>query len=203
MNRSLTTILVAVVILACCLLLAACGLIGSVQSTQISLLEVQQKVQRGQAQYSGALDIVSQKITGAFDLADRQISHEDRAYKQIADAYAAFGSAKQTGTPVDQVAAARAFQLQFTALASNFPQFASADVVKTAMNAMEEAVNEIFTAFQDWQNAVLAYNSYRGQFFMPIIVGNALGYPQSYAYYEGAAKRLDIKELIPPTPKAP
>lgn len=197
------TAIAVLAVLALCACVAGCGLVGSVQSTQITLLDVQQKVQRGQAQYSGSLDIVAQKITGAFSLADKQISHEDRAYKQMADAYAAFGKAKESGTPVDQVAAARAFNLQFNALASNFPQFASAEVVKAAMNAMEEAVNEIFTAFQDWQNAVLAYNKYRGQFFMPLIVGNALGYPQSYAYYEGAAKRLDLKELIPPTPQAP
>lgn len=186
--------------IALILLCAGCGLVGSFQSTQITLLDLQQKEQRGDSQYHGALDIVTQKIIGAFDLADRQIAHEDRAYQLLSEARQNYENAAATGTPPEQVQAAQGFSLAFQALAEDNPEFASAAVVQDAMNTMEEAVNEVFTAFQDWQDAVLNYNRYRGQLFMPLFVGNTLGFPRAFDYYEGVNQSLDMRELIPSTP---
>ena len=193
-------ILVVLGSIAVILLCAGFGLVGSLQSTQVSLLQKQQMVGRGEAQYGGALDIVTQKIVGAFDLADRQIAHEDRAYQALSEARQSYENAAASGTPPEQVQAAQGFSLAFQALAEDNPEFASAAVVQDAMNTMEEAVNEVFTAFQDWQDAVLDYNQYRGQLFMPLIAGNALGFPRSFEYYEGVNQGLDIRELIPSTP---
>lgn len=196
-RNTVLVVLGAVALIVCCALIF---LISSVQGTQGALLLKQQTVGRGEAQYGGALDIVTQKIVGAFDLADRQIAHEDRAYQALADARKAYEDAVAGGTPPEQVQAAQGFSLAFRAVAEDNPEFASAAVVQDAMNAMEEAVNEVFTAFQDWQDAVLDYNQYRGRLFMPLIVGNMLGFPRSFDYYEGVSPNLDIRELIPPTP---
>lgn len=190
MNKVLVILGVIALVLAC----VACGVIGSFQSTQVQLLTLQQGVQRGNAQFSGALDIVSQKIEGAFDLADKQINHEQAVYKELADARRAFAQAQESGTPPEQVAAAAGFNVNFRALAESNPQFASGPVVQQAMNAMEEAVNEIFTAFQDQQDAVRAYNTYRGSLFFPVLIGGLLGFPPSYEYYEGTR---NVKDLIP------
>jgi hypothetical protein len=197
MNKNTVLIVLGVVaLIGVCLF---CGLIGSFQTTQGTLIDKEQLVQRGESQYGGALDIVTQKITGAFSLADRQIAHEDRTYQELAEAYKAWGEASQSGTPVDQLTAAAAFNLKFQALTINNPEFASAEVVQDAMNAMEEAINEVFTAFQDWQDAILGYNSYRGKLFMPLIVGDLLGFPRSFEYYEAAHENFNIQDFIPTT----
>lgn len=176
------------------------GLISTVGSTQRELLGKQQAVQRGESQYGGALDIVSQKITGAFALADRQIAHEDRVYQALAEANAAFGKALESGTPPEQIQSALTFNGAFLSLTQSNPEFASAPVVQDAMNAMEEAVNEVFTAFQDWQDAVKDYNTYRGSLYAPAIIGSLLGFPSSFEYYEGVNTQLDLQGLIPPAP---
>lgn len=196
-RNTLLVVLGAIALIVCCTL---GGLVLNFQSTQKALLLKQQTVERGKAQYDGALDIVTQKIIGAFDLADRQIAHEDRAYQVLADARKAYEDAASSGTPPEQVLAAQGFSLAFRAVVEDNPEFASATVVQGAMNAMEEAVNEVFTAFQDWQDGVFKYNQYRGQLFMPLIAGNILGFPRSFEYYEGVSQGLDIRELIPPTP---
>lgn len=185
-------------VIALAVVCVACGLISGFQSTQVTLLNNQQAVQRGQAQYEGALDIVTQKITGAFALADKQIAHEDRVYMALAEARKQYDNSLQNGTPADQVQAAQGFNLAFQALAEDNPEFASAEVTQDAMNSMEEAINEVFTAFQDSQDAVLVYNSYRGRLFFPLIVGDLLGFPRSFEYYEGI--RPDNQNLIPATP---
>lgn len=195
-RNTVLVVLGAAALIVCC---ALGGLVLNFQSTQKALLLKQQTVERGKAQYDGALDIVTQKIIGAFDLADRQIAHEDRAYQTLADARKAYEAAS-SGTPPEQVLAAQGFTLAFRAVVEDNPEFASAAVVQDAMNAMEEAVNEVFTAFQDWQDGVFKYNQYRGQLFMPLIAGNMLGFPRSFDYYEGVNQNLDIRELIPPTP---
>lgn len=199
MSQTTRNILIVVGVIVLVLVCGACGLISSFQSTQVTLLGKQQSVQRGEAQYGGALDIVTQKIVGAFDLADRQIAHEDNAYKVLAEARQTYENAVEGGAPPDQLQAAQGFAFAFQAIMEDNPEFASAEVVQDAMNAMEEAVNEVFTAFQDWQDAILDYNSYRGRLFMPLIVGNALGFPRSFDYYEGESEGLDIRQLIPPT----
>lgn len=177
-----------------------CVPLATFGATQGNLNTLQQVVLSTQAKYEGAKTIVAQKIDGAFNLADRQIAHEDRAYKALADARKAFNDATAAGNDPEIVRTAGAFNLQFKAIAESNPAFASGPVVQQAMNTMEEAVNEIFTAFRDNQTAVQAYNTYRRSLYLPVIVGNILGYPESYKYYQGTGKDFDIKQHIPEAP---
>jgi len=196
MSNKTSPVLIAlgVIALVCC-----CGLgilAISVQSTQQSLLAKQQAVQRGKAGYVGAVEIVGQKITGTWMILDKYLDHEGKIYKDLANARRQYDEAVATGTPLDQVKAAGGFNVQVQALAESNPQIASALLAQQTSNALEEAVNEMFTQFQDWQDAVYDYNSYRGRLFAPSIVGGMLGFPQSYEYWEGAAVAPDIKSLL-------
>lgn len=190
------TALVVVGVIAVIGICVVCGGLGTLQSVQQQLLAKQQAVERGNAQYSGALDIVSQKIVAAYDLADKQINHEDKVFQELAEARKAFASAQSGASMPDQVAAAREFDLKFQALTESNPAFASAPVVQDSLNAVEEAVNEIFTAFQDQQDYVYGYNTYRGTWFAPKFIGDMLGYPKSFEYYEGVMDKLDIHDLV-------
>lgn len=199
MQKALYAVVIAFFLVVC----VACTLLESVRFTQVTLLDKQQKVLKTTSEFAGAKDIVAQKITAAFNLADRQISHEDRAYKALADARKQFDAALATGVEPNIATAAQGFNLQFRALAESNPAFASGPVVQAALNATEESVNEIFTKFQDQQSAVADYNKYRSSLYLPALLGSVLNFPPSYDYYKGSGEPFEIKKLIPEPPKAP
>ena len=66
------------------------------------------------------------------------------------------------------------------------------------MAGLQEGVNEIKTALDDWITTIKDYNTYRGSLGVTIMAG-FMGdkYPAKIAYYEGEIKTLDIDSLNP------
>lgn len=190
-SRNILIILVILVVIGC----TACAIAAYiVQSTQYKLLNLQQGVELADAVYGGSLDIVAQKITGTMSILDDYLDHESEIYQTLAEARKRFDEAAVGGSPVDQLAAAREFQLRIDALMEDNPEIASAPLAQQTSNALEEAVNEIFMAFQDWMDAIKDYNTYRRRLYAPSILGNWLGFPDSYEYYE--SEKIRFKDTV-------
>jgi len=78
-----------------------------------------------------------------------------------------------------------------------YPQLRASETSQQNMRNLEEAVNEIKTALDDWISAIKTYNIYRGSAW-PSVVGNFMTkFPAEIKYYEGDVKKLNVEELNP------
>ena len=167
-----------------------------------------QTVGGAQSHYSAALNICTEKIKGVWDIANQYMAHESETFKAVAEARSGYtaaaeafskatsegkGAEELTKTGSDAVRAALAFRIQVEA----YPQLRAAETSQQNMRNLEEAVNEIKTALDDWISAIKTYNIYRGSAW-PTIVGNFMSkFPAEIKYYEGDIKKLNVEELNP------
>jgi hypothetical protein len=116
-----------------------------------------------------------------------------------------FAAAVAEGDPDKTIEAANRFQeatrglalsVDVVALQEAYPQLFSPPIVQQTMRGLEEAVNEIRTALDDWQVAIRTYNTYRGQWPQSFVAG-FLGFPESYDYYKAEKAKLDMDKLMP------
>jgi len=82
-----------------------------------------------------------------------------------------------------------------------YPVIKSVDTYNQAMRGVEEGINEIKTALDDWIMSIKTYNTYRKSFWVDIIANIFSGkfsvFPKEYKYYEGPVEELDIDALTP------
>ena len=78
-----------------------------------------------------------------------------------------------------------------------YPELRGAETTQQAMRTLEEGVNEIKTALDDWISAIKDYNTYRGRLWPTIWGGLMSKFPSEIEYYVGEVKKLDIQSLNP------
>lgn len=164
-----------------------------------SLVATEENMFTQEALYGGALDNVSQKIVGSYEYLQAFLEPQSEYLLALTQARAGFDNARDSGTPADQVFAAQLFNatadVVVSALAEDSPQFQGEQATMAAMNTLEEAVNEIVTKFDDWQETVRSYNTTRRS-FPTNLIANVLGFESSYPYYEPRNTELDVRSLI-------
>jgi hypothetical protein len=211
MKRGLIGCLAAAVVL-----IFVFALIASAMGVWNGLNAKYQAVAGAKSHYSAALNTCPQKIKGVWTLNSQYLDHESKTFKGVAEARNTLLAAikgyqdmeKSGGNPRGLTKAGRVvegaldrFQSQ-AMLAVNvqieaYPALRGAETTQEAMRTMQEGVNEIKTALDDWIYAIRQYNEYRGSAW-PSLAGRWMSrFPSRIDYYEGMAKELNIDELNP------
>ncbi|MGE5587056.1 MAG: LemA family protein [Clostridia bacterium] len=184
-----------------------------VMRTQRDMVGLQQGVLAQEGRYGAALETLSEKIKGIWAIEKDFLEHEKdtltdviRARAEAVDRAAQeFAAATTEGDPQKTVQAATQFReaaeglalsVNVNALREAYPQLFSPPIVQQTMRSLEEAVNEIRTALDDWQVAIRNYNTFRSQWPQSFI-GGMLGFPASYDYYKAEKAKLDMNSLAP------
>jgi len=173
-----------------------------------SLNQKYQDVGGAKSQYSSALNNCTEKIKGVWEITNQYLEHESTTQKAVTEArnnYAmaakAYEEARKSGDTKAMTTAgnnvvnsALAFQVQIEA----YPNLKGIEATKENMRNMEEAINQIKTALDDWIMTIRLYNTYRGNFWPSLIapiISNR--FPSEIEYYEGEVKTLDVNNLNP------
>ncbi|MFQ6082795.1 MAG: LemA family protein [Candidatus Aminicenantia bacterium] len=166
----------------------------------------------GKSLYSSALNLCSQKVKAVWAMADQISDKETEAQQAIAAARSGFEQAEKlfrtalekggsseelTKSANGVLQSALAIRVQIEA----YPVIRSVDTYNQAMRGVEEGINEIKTALDDWIVSIRAYNTYRKSFWVDMLTGIFSGkfsvFPEEYKYYEGPIEELDIDALNP------
>ncbi|MFA6493202.1 MAG: LemA family protein [Patescibacteria group bacterium] len=182
--------------------------IGSFIGVWNTLNTKYQDASEGKSLYSSALNNCTPKIEGVWTIYSQYLDHESQTFQNVAEArsgykkaFEAYMQAKKEGKNTAEltklggqaVNAALAFNVQIEAN----PNLKAAEVAQSNISNMQEAINEIKTALDDWIGNIKGYNTYRGSAW-PSIAGAFMSkYPSELPYYEGPVKELDIKKLNP------
>jgi hypothetical protein len=167
-----------------------------------------QAVNGAKSQYSAALNTVTQKIQGVWEIANQYLAHESKTFENVARARSGFDTAAKDFKSADQsgasskeltragtevVNSALAFRVQIEA----YPQLRGVETSQQNIENMESSVNEIKTSLDDWIVTIKDYNTYRNSFWPSFFGGFMHKFPDHIDYYEGAVKELDINKLNP------
>jgi len=211
MKRGLIGCLAAAV-----LLIFILAVVASAMGVWNNLNAKYQAIAGARSHYSAALNTCPQKIKGVWTLNSQYLDHESKTFKTVAEARNSVLAAvkayqdleKSSTNPRELTKAGRMveaaldrFQSQAT-LAVNvqveaYPQLRGAETTEVAMRTMQEGVNEVKSALDDWIYAIRQYNEYRGSAW-PSLAGRWMSrFPSRIDYYEGKAKELNIDELNP------
>lgn len=184
--------------------------------------QLYQGVKAGKSHYSAALNVVPEKIKGVWTMSQQYMDHESKVFREYAEArngalsaIESFKNLEAQGGMIDtdmvkkaQMAAVALSKLQSASLAINVqvennPQLQASQTTMSAMRAMEEGVNEVKTALNDWIFGIKDYNQYAGNFFPGLWRGMFWNgkFPSEIQYYEGDVSKLDIGTLNPQTQK--
>ncbi|MGE5584792.1 MAG: LemA family protein [Bacillota bacterium] len=184
-----------------------------IMGIQRDMVRLQQGVLAQEGRYGAALETLSEKIKGIWAIEKDFLEHEkgtltdviraraealDRAGREFATATAE-GDPQKTidaATKFREAAQGLALSVNVNALREAYPQLFSPPIVQQTMRGLEEAVNEIRTALDDWQVSIRDYNTFRSQ-WPQSFVGGALNFPASYDYYKAEKARLNMDELMP------
>jgi len=166
----------------------------------------------GKSLYSSALNLCSQKVKAVWTMADQISDKEIEAQKAIAAARSGFEGAEKlfraamekgeglgelTRAANGVLRSALAIRVQIEA----YPIIRSVDTYNQAMRGVEEGINEIKTALDDWIVNIRNYNTYRKSFWVSTVAGMFSGkfsvFPEELEYYEGPIEELDIDALNP------
>lgn len=180
----------------------------SMVSVYNSLNSKYQSALGGKSTYSSALNVCSQKIEGVWTVYSQYLDHESQTFQHVTEArsgfqkaYDDFVAAKKAGSNTKDLTeqgnkaynAALAFNVQIEA----YPNLKAADVAQSNITNMQESLNEIKTALDDWISTIKDYNTYRGSAW-PSLVGSWFGrFPAELQYYDGPIKELNITDLNP------
>ena len=149
-----------------------------IMGIQRTLVQRQQSVLAQEGRYGAALETLSEKIKGIWAIQRDFLEHEKDTLTDVSKGEALdrsgqeFAAAVAEGDPDKTIEAANRFQeatrglalsVDVVALQEAYPQLFSPPIVQQTMRGLEEAVNEIRTALDDWQVAIRTYNTYRGQ----------------------------------------
>lgn len=183
-------------------------LVVSLISTYNSLNRKFQNVGSAKSQYSSALNNCTEKIRGVWEITNQYLAHEAKTLEEVirarnnyamaAEAYEAAqkkGDTKaMTEAGAGVIKSALAFQVQIEA----YPNLKAIEATKDNIRNMEEAINQIKTALDDWIVTIKDYNTYRGNFW-PNLVAPIVSsrFPSEIEYYEGEVKKLDVNSLNP------
>lgn len=212
MSSSVKTGCLVVVIVAVLLVISTIGgCVGMYNATNSKY----QSAQGAKSLYSAALNVVPQKIEGVWLLNSQYLSHESKVFRDYAAARSgilaaveAFEKVKASGNESETVKFAQGVQqmladfkkssmLAVNVAIENNPTLRGAETTEKTMRTMEEGVNEVKTALDDWIVAIRNYNEYRGSFWPTVFAGMLSKFPEKIEYYEGEVKKLDIKSLNP------
>jgi LemA protein len=178
------------------------------KTTWDNLNKLYQETEGGKSAYASALDNCSQKIEGVWTIADQYMKHESETFKAVAEARSgyraaldSFNKAKASGQGTQEltkfgtqaVNSALAFNVQIEA----YPNLKAVETSQENIRNMEESVNEIKTALDDWIFTIKDYNTYRSSFWGNIIGGFIPKFPAEIKYYEDTVKELDVNKLNP------
>jgi hypothetical protein len=169
-----------------------------------------QGVKASRSHYGGALDLIPEKIKGVWEMCNQYLDHESGTYKAIAEARNGivrgvdnFHKLPQSGSDSDAVKggqdvyeAVRGFRTLAMTL-ENYPNLKGMDATSRNMRTLDEGVNEIKTALDDWINAIKVYNTHRGS-FMPSMLGSMMTrFPAEIDYYTGHRESFNVDALNP------
>jgi LemA protein len=183
-------------------------LIGSLVSVYNTLNTKYQDAMGGKSLYSSSLNNCTQKIEGVWTIYSQYLDHESQTFQKVAEArsgykkaFEAFTTAKAAGKSTQEltklgtqaVNAALAFNVQIEA----YPNLKAAEIAQSNIQNMQESVNEIKTALDDWIATIKGYNTYRGSAWPSIAGSFFTKFPSELKYYEGEVKKLDINDLNP------
>lgn len=184
-----------------------------VMGIQREMVQRQQSVLAQEGRYGAALETLSEKIKGIWAIEKDFLAHEKDTLTDVIKARAEaldktgqeFAAAAAQGDPEKTIEAATKFReaaqglslaVNVNALREAYPQLFSPPIVEQTMRGLEEAVNEIRTALDDWQVAIRNYNTFRAQWPQSFVAGT-LGFPASFDYYKAEKAKLDMDKLMP------
>lgn len=184
-----------------------------VMGIQRDMVRLQQSVLAQEGRYGAALETLSEKIKGIWTIEKDFLEHEKDTLTDVIRARAEaldragqeFAAATVEGDPQKTIEAATRFReaaeglalsVNVNALREAYPQLFSPPIVQQTMRGLEEAVNEIRTALDDWQVAIRNYNTFRSQ-WPQSFVGGVLNFPASYDYYKAEKAKLNMEDLMP------
>ncbi|MEW6227691.1 MAG: LemA family protein [Bacillota bacterium] len=184
-----------------------------VMGIQREMVQRQQSVLAQEGRYGAALETLSEKIKGIWAIEKDFLEHEKDTLTDVIKARAEaldrtgqeFVAAAAQGDPEKTIEAATKFReaaqglslaVNVNALREAYPQLFSPPIVEQTMRGLEEAVNEIRTALDDWQVAIRNYNTFRTQWPQSFVAGT-LGFPASFDYYKAEKAKLDMDKLMP------
>lgn len=168
-------------------------LVGTVLGGYNNLIQRQQLVKQGESRYGAALDLGSQKIEAVWIVYNTYLSHERELFENATRLRGQFYKAAAEGNPDATIKAALAFNL--LAIKEAYPQLVSAPVAQQSIRSMEESINEMKTALDDWIYQTQIYNTQRN-IFPNNVIGNSFGFPSEYSYYHSEKTRLDVSEIL-------
>lgn len=157
------------------------------------LVQKQQLVKQGESRYGAALDLGSQKIEAVWVVYTKYLSHESGLFENATRLRGQYYKAAAEGNPDATVQAALAFNL--LAVREAYPQLVSAPLAQQSIRSMEESINEMKTALDDWIYQIQVYNTQRNS-FPTNIVGSTFNFPSEYNYYRSEKARLNVSEIL-------
>jgi LemA protein len=180
-------------IIAGIIILAILIPVGTVWGGYNSLIQAQQLVKQGESRYGAALDMGSEKIDAVWIVYKTYLSHESGLFENATKLRGQFYKAAAEGNPDATVKAALAFNL--LAIREAYPQLVSAPVAQQSIRSMEESINEMKTALDDWIYQTQVYNTQRN-IFPNNVIGNTFNFPSDYNYYRSEKARLNVTEIL-------
>ena len=198
--------------MAVVLIFAVFSIFMAYKTTYDTLNIKQQNVNAAKSNYSAALETIPQKIEGVWAMAQQYMDHESKTFTDVAalrsGALQAVEQFKQATlsdadmSKLNMLAGQTMQRLNEAALAINlqferYPELRASETTQRAMVTLEEGVNEVKTALDDWISSIKNYNTYRGELIVGIFANFMSKYPLSYEYFESDTKKLDINSLNP------
>lgn len=193
-------------------ILVASIFIGGGCATYNNLQREHQAAKGGKSHYGAALDLCSQKIAGVWTATNQLFEHESEVQTGVAqarsgymDAAEVFKMAASSGADIktltEAASKATAAALNFKVQVEQTPQLVTGQATRDNVRNMQEAVNEMKTALDDWIADIQTYNTYRGSawpsFLSTVLSGFFNKFPSELEYYEGSTQSLDMNSLNP------
>jgi len=161
--------------------------------TYNGLVQKQQAVKERESLYASALYLGSEKIEAVWSVYNTYLTHESGLFEKATKLRAQYYDAAAKGDPGATVKAAMEFNL--LAVKEAYPQLVSAPVAQQTIDSMEEPINEMKTALDDWIVKTKEYNTKRGQ-FPGNVIGGIFNFPSEYDYYRSDKTKLNVSEIL-------
>ncbi len=169
-------------------------ILGVLIGSYSNLVTVNQGYKGSEARYGAALDLCSQKIEAVWSVFNEYLGQERVIFDKAMNARKSFYEAAARGDAKATVDSALAFNV--VAVQEAYPVLSSVPVAQQTIRSMEESINEIKTALDDWIYATQTYNVTR-QKPMGMLVGAMIPqmFPLEQDYYKSEKVRLDISNI--------
>jgi hypothetical protein len=205
MKKATTGCGIIFVLLVLAAIVAGIWFISNYIGRRDNLVAYEEKVHHGRSLMASAVNNCTTKMKAVWEMAREEGLLEQETYQDIAKARAGMMEAAEAYEAAENEAGETPKTLQGLAANlgrsmlnvrvafENYPQLRTAEVYQKAMAAVEEGMNEIKTAMDDWITDCKNYNTYRRQTITSFFVDRFYGdeFPERVDYYEGGIENAE------------